>query len=60
MFYATITTNNNKYKLLSHCINLKMTCQKEKKWLRKTINTTHFVQQFDFLKPTQLHVSGLR
>jgi len=58
MFYATITTNNNKYKLLSYCINLKMP-KGITTWLQKIINTTHFVQQSDFLKPTWLHVSVL-
>jgi hypothetical protein len=29
MFYETIPTSNNKYKLLSYYINLKIVCQKE-------------------------------
>jgi len=48
MFYATITTNNTKllYKFKNYMP------KGITKWLRKTINTTHFVQKFDFLKPT--------
>jgi hypothetical protein len=49
MFYETITTNNNKYKLISYCIQLKWYVKRNNNVVKKDHQhpPLHFFQQAD-------------